>query len=89
MGRSSAAPTSSRRVRSGWRFCVSFRRKGVAPTLIGAVEEEAQRRGLQSAHVEPAVANAAAIPLYELLEYRHQGGPVTDRWSRLPSDGRD
>jgi ribosomal protein S18 acetylase RimI-like enzyme len=66
---------------------VAFRRRGIGASLIMVVEEETHRRGLQSAHLEVALANTAAIRLYERLGYRNDGDVITDRWSRVADDG--
>ncbi len=66
---------------------VAFRRRGLGASLIRAVEGEAHRRGLLSVHLEVALANTAAIRLYERLGYRSDGDVITDRWSRIADDG--
>jgi ribosomal protein S18 acetylase RimI-like enzyme len=66
---------------------VAFQRRGIGASLIRAVEGEAHRRGLLSVHLEVALANTAAIRLYERLGYRRQAEPITDRWSRVADDG--
>jgi len=66
---------------------VAFRRRDISTSLIRAVEEEANRLGLQSAHLEVAMDNATAFRLYKRLGYTQQGGPITDRWSKVAADG--
>ena len=65
----------------------AIRRRGIGSTLIAAVEEEARRRGLKTAHLEVATENADAVRLYEHLGYQREGEPIIDRWTRLDDDG--
>jgi ribosomal protein S18 acetylase RimI-like enzyme len=66
---------------------IAFRRRGIGASLIRAAEEEAHLQGLHSTHLEVALANTAAIRLYERLGYRSDGDVITDRWSKVADDG--
>lgn len=66
----------------------AFRRQGVGTALIEAVEAKARREGLRSVNLEVALANDAALHLYEGLGYQCLGEPVVNRWTRLTKDGR-
>ncbi len=54
--------------------------RGVGSALIGAVEAEARRRGLEGVYLGVADDNHRAQRLYERLGYRREGAAHESRW---------
>jgi len=64
-----------------------YRRRGIATTLISAVESIALERGLRAVSLQVAVDNPNAARLYRTLGYVEHGGEVLDVWTEYAADG--
>jgi len=64
-----------------------LQRRGIGTALVGAVEDEAARRGMRRVWLDVGVENPDARRLYERLGYAVEGETVTLRYSVPNPDG--